>query len=231
MRLYMWHDSVLCVIWLGKGIVMAFRVNVIYIYICDIPQSYSWRDSSIHVTWLIHACAFMYVYAFIYGRALSWLLASTEYASTSETWLNHVRDIIHQYLWRDAIIDVTWLWKGVVVAFSAATTPIQSHVTCMNASCHIHGRILSNIWLSHISYINVHLYVRHDSITIYVTRCIHVYITWRWKASLWLLASSVCMFMCVTWHNHIRGMIHSYTWRDIFMCVWREWQRASSWLA
>ena len=238
-RLYVWHDSVIHVIWcvyigdmiqfyvwndlekalswLSASTLYTFTYVTYLNHIRDRICPYMWHDSSMHV----HSCMYMHSYM---ERALLWLLASTEYAFTSETWLNHLRDIIHQSLWRDAIIHVTWLWKGVVVAFSAATTPIQSHVTCMNASCHIHGRILSNIWLSHISYINVHLYVRHDSITIYVTRCMHVYITWRWKGV-------VVAFSVIGMYVHVCDMAQSYTWHDSFIYVTWHIHVCVTWLA
>jgi len=55
---YVWHDSFICVPWLGnslKWLIHTSTPRVTWlIHMCDMTHSYVWHDSSICVTWLIH---------------------------------------------------------------------------------------------------------------------------------------------------------------------------------
>jgi len=111
------------------------------------------------------------------------------------TWLIHICDMTHIYVWHDSFICVTWLIHMCVTR-------------------HIHMCEMTHIYVWHDSFICVtwlldiartaHLCVWRDSIM-----C-------AWYNSTWLV------HMCVTWPNHMCDMTHLYVWHDLFMCVTRH---------
>jgi len=130
-----------------EGGVMAFSVNGMGVYMCDMTQSYMWYDASIYVTWFSFMC--------------------------DMTWQRH-RDgfqsqrYIHLHMWHTSIILVTWfvhtcdmthpcmcihvcirihIWKSVVVASSV--NRICLYIWDMTQSCTWHYSSISLTWRNH----------------------------------------------------------------------------------
>ena len=92
------------------------------------------------------------------------------------------------------------------------------YVWRLNESCHRYEWVMSHIWMSHVTYMNVmwrcdmtHSYVWHDSF-ICVIRLIHM--CDMTNSRVWH-----DQYICVTWLIHIFDMPHSHTWHDPFICM------------
>jgi len=132
----------------------------------DITHPYTWHDSSIHVTWLIHKCDMTHLY--------------TWYDSFIHvTWLIHTCDMTHPYTWHDSSTHGTWLIRGLRAAAHYAASSSDTALCCDSFDSHSKGRMCST-W--HDSFIRVtwlihkrdmtHPYAWHDSF-IHVTWLIH----------------------------------------------------------
>jgi len=117
------------------------------------------------------------------------------------TWLIHMCDMTHSYVWHDSLICVTWLFHTCDTTYSytcARTRDVVQTLSRINGSCHV--------WMSHVtrevvmSHTNVsinescqitHSHIWHDPFT---------YVTWL-------------IYMCDMTHLHVR--------HDSFTCVTR----------
>jgi len=89
-----WHDSFICVTWLihmcdmpHKG---ASRCDLTYVF--AMAHSHVWRDSCICVTWLIKE----------HHDVISDMSSYGSFTFTCVTWLMHMCDVTHSYLWHDS---------------------------------------------------------------------------------------------------------------------------------
>jgi len=109
------------------------------------------------------------------------------------SWLIHMCDTTHSYMWHDSFIWVTWL-------------TYQCHtVWCRAQSIHMHIHI----------YIYTYVCVFHDSITRNrqsKRRSFHLII---------IISVQDDAFICVTWLIHMCDKTHSYMWHDSFTWVTR----------
>ena len=150
------------------------------------------------------------------------------------TWLTHMCDINHAYVWHDQFKRLPWL----------------IHMCDMTHSYVWHVSFICVTWLMHMCDMT-HSYVWHDAFIcvwhdwfICVTWLMHMCATWlnhtdtSFICVIWLihiyinkiLDVEVAGINCICNTNHVRltclidmrDMIHSYVWRDPFMCVtWR----------
>ena len=161
------------------------------IHMCDVTHSYVWRDWFICLTWLIHMCDMTDSYVW-------------HDSFICVTWLIHMCDVTHSYVRHDSFICVTWLLQRCDVTHSYGDMT-DSYVRrdsfiCVTWLIHIrdmthpyttwlmHMRHHSHKWISHICDRLIHMCDMTES-----------YVWHEW-------------FMCVTWMNHKRCIMHTYEW-------------------
>jgi len=111
------------------------------------------------------------------------------------TWLIHMCDVTHSYVWRDSFICVTWL----------------IHRCDMTHSCVWHDSFIGVTWLIHMCDVT-HSYVWRDSFICVTWLCIaQVYYWWGWEA----VRDS---FLHVTWLVY-GDLTHLYMWHGSRMYV------------
>jgi len=108
------------------------------------------------------------------------------------TWLHHMCDMTHSYVWLDSFIRV---------ACSFLRVPWLIHMCDMTHSCVCHDSFLRVTRLIHVCDMT-HLHAGHA----------HSYV---WHASS---ICGTCSFMCVTWLIPTCDMPHSYVWHDSSIC-------------
>jgi len=107
---YMWHDSLVCVTWLvtWRIPVSVQRCNedkecvTWLMHMCDMAHSYVWHDSSIlwHDSFMFKSSVCV---------CLNYMsLQLNDEAKVCVTWIIHMCDMTHSYVWHDAFIRVTW---------------------------------------------------------------------------------------------------------------------------
>ena len=135
------------------------------------------------------------------------------------TWLIHMRDMTHSYVWHDAFICVTW----------------RIHMCDMTHSYVWHDSFIFVTWLIHMRDMT-HSYIWHDSficVTCLMYMCDMTH-SCVWHDSFKLLmrlvytCEIICSYVwhdsfindsciCVTWLNHTWDMTHSCMWHDLFI--------------
>jgi len=221
-----WHDTFTCVTWLIYMCDMthscrrrdSFICVTWLIHMCDMTHSYVWHDSFIRVTWLI-PCMWHDTFIHMNESAQTNLLRNTPvslyacHMSTIKcvTWLVHMCDMTHSYVWHDSFIRVTWL------------IPYMWHDTFINMNESAQTNLLCHT--------PVALYAGHMSTIKCVTWLIHVWhdsfirVTWlipyMWHDT----------FICVTWLIYMCYMTHPYMWNDsiIHMKLY-AWKSTMGWL-
>jgi len=114
------------------------------------------------------------------------------------TWLVHMCDMTHSYVWHDSFMCVTWLIHVCNMTHSCAPYDIQPRVWHVCVTWLVHMCVMTRscvTWLVHMCDMT-HSYERLDS------------------------------FICVAWLAHMCDMTRSYVWHDPFMCA--LWYTASS---
>ena len=101
-RLYVWHDSFLCVTWL--------------ISMCDMTRSYVWHDSFLCATWLIHMlCGKIHSYmrcdVFVHEKKTHSYVRHDTFMR--ETWLVSPIPMSHV-----SLMYVTWRFNGIAMSVS-----------------------------------------------------------------------------------------------------------------
>ena len=161
------------------------------------------------------------------------------------TWLIHMCDMTHSYVWHDSFICVTWLIHMCDMAISyvwRVTRPILP-LTRLIYLCDVRsGVIICGTWLFHMCDMT-HSYVWHDSF-VCVTRLTHtcdMTHSYAWPDELtcvtwlihitdtytctghWMRSSGFYSLICVTglihMCAHIRDSTYSYVWPDWLTCV------------
>ena len=141
------HDSFTCVTWL--------------IYLCDMTHSSVWHDSSICGKVLLYMCDITHSHvwhnSFLVCHDSPWshvtFLPPPKRAPPPTiknvwrnscmcvTWLLHVCDMTHLYVWHDSIIRVTWFTS--VLCFPKRATRIQFKKVWRDSFTHV-------AWLIHV---------------------------------------------------------------------------------
>ena len=203
---YLWHDSLMYVIWLIDMCVMFYLQRVEHqprylhgvcvcvcatlgyvtwrIDICDMTHWSMWHDSLICVMWLI---------------LKKWNTSRAIYMASVcvRVW--------HMDIWHDALIHVTWLadicdallhwYIGQLIPREVNTSRAISRRVCVCDS-YMCDMTPGYMW--------------HDSL---------IYVTWliprEWNTSRAIYTASVCV--CVTWRIDICDMAHWHMWRDSFV--------------
>ena len=166
------------------------------IYMCDITDSYVWRDSFARAKWLIGTCDMTNSYV--------WHISFTGSARISiipMTWLICMCDMTHSYKWHDSVLRVTWLihrigeYKDRTFYFYRAR--LMSDITHSYAW---HDSFVCVTWLVQKSDMT-QSHVWHDAFT-------------GW-ARIWIVLSILkLLILYVLWLIHMCDMTHSYVWRD-----------------
>jgi len=129
------------------------------------------------------------------------------------TWLIHMCDMTHSYVWHDSFIRVAWLIDPRGLA-TISRLPKNIGLFCRISSL-LQGSFAKETYNFKEPTDRSHpksggwwptmaqSYVWHDFFMC-VTWLIHV-----WHDSL----------VCVTWLSYMCGMTHSYVWHDSFTCV------------
>jgi len=244
-----WHDTFTCVTWLIYMCDMthscrrrdSFICVTWLIHMCDMTHSYVWHDSFIRVTWLI-PCMWHDTFIHMNESAQTNLLRNTPvslyacHMSTIKcvTWLVHMCDMTHSYVWHDSFIRVTWLipymWHDTFINMNeSAQTNLLCHTPVALYAGHM-STIKCVTWLIHMCDMT-HSYVWPDSF--HICDMTHSYI-WMSRhrqiccvTHLWHFMQAICQhskvwhdsFICVTWLIHMYDMTYSYVWHDSFICV------------
>ena len=121
------------------------------------------------------------------------------------TWLVHMCDVTHSYVWHDAFICVTWL----------------IHMCDMTPSYVWHDSLICATWLIHMCDIT-HSYVWHDSFMC-VTRPIHMCDmthSYVWH-DVWHVRQMHGGVVSFIWMSHVPHMIEScYTYECVTSHIW-----------
>jgi len=108
-------------------------------------------------TQLIHMCDTMVMHC-IWCHTYEWVMSHIwkEYV----TWLIHICDMTHSYVWHDSFICVTWyVWHDhcdtiVMRCIWVMSHKSMRHVTFINESCHTYAWVMSHIEVSKITHMN-----------------------------------------------------------------------------
>jgi len=126
------------------------------------------------------------------------------------TWLIHMCDVTHSYVWRDSFICVTWLIHMCVTCLIQMCDVTHSYVWRVSFIC--------VMWLIHMCDVS-HPYVWRDSF-ICVTWLIHMCACKmkRTMKSAWRREPDQKSrpATCVTWLIHICDMTHSCVWHESY---------------
>ena len=188
--IHVWHDS--CTHMLNE------ETYVTPLHPCS--RSYTWdslfvvhvwHDSSIHMfngETQLHPCTHAHIH-----------MCDTLCDSfMCVTWLIHVCDMTHSYVWHDSFICVTWLihMRDTLCSFSCVTWLWVSHVTYgwvmshINESCHTYVRHSVFVFMCHMTLSeSCHIWVSH--------------VTYEW------VMSHICATLCVRFHvSHDSSTLH-----------------------
>jgi len=122
---------------------------------CDMTHSYTWHDSLICVTWLIHTCDMNISYVCMTHLKFIW-----HASSIGATWLIHLFGTTHSYKWHDSFNGTSscfyFLFLSPHLYFPDSLWWVMSyiwtcHVTRMNESCHTYEWVMSYIWTCHVT--------------------------------------------------------------------------------
>ena len=205
-----WHDSFICVRWLIHACDMTHSMAHL---LCDMTHRYIWYMTRLYV-WLdsfIRVLLPMYTpwhdLAYLHVRHDLFIYV---------TWLIHMCDANHLYVWRDSFISSCRTCEWVMLH-------IWSHVT------------RANQW-DHVKVSLIFLYVWHDSLvcsskpTHRSTRLIHMCdmtYSYVWRDSfirVTRLSQKCDITESYEWHDwewlwYMRGMTNSYEWHGSFIRV------------
>ena len=195
-QLNMWHDSLICVIWL--------------ICMCDTTYWYAWGR--------VHMCDMTYsqvlLDSFYVWHELQVILRkrATNYRALLQKMTYNSKasyrssppsmcEMNHSYVWNDSFICMTWLIHVWDVT--------HSHVCYCSFICVTWPE--SFIW--HDSFIRV-------TWPIYMRDMTHSHVWHDWFICVTvLIVMYEESFICVTWFIHMCDMTHSYVRHDSFTCV------------
>jgi len=210
-------------------------------YVCDMTHSCVWHDSFICVTWLIHMCDMTNSYvcdmthscvwsvscSFVWHDSfgarhlekvvvrVTWLTYVWHDSIICVRWLIHVCDMTHPCVWHDVFICVTWLIHMCDMTHSYCVTwPIYicDMARFLDATHHLVKVFLSVTCL---------MYMWHDSfirVTWLIYMCDMTY-SFVWHGSLSRCGPPPYELSIKKIAIHIRDMIRSYVWHELFMSV------------
>ena len=176
--IHMWRDSFICV-WRDSFMCNTHQWQYWYcasVWVCSFMTHSWWRhhththswgshDSFMCVPWLIHVYSWL-IDMFLYQskkKNYITVVSSGNTGITCGTWLIHMCDMTHWYVWHDSFLCVTWL----------------IHMCDMTHSYVWHDSFICVTWLIHMCDMT-HSYVWHDSFicAAYVWYDSFIYVTW-----------------------------------------------------
>jgi len=257
----MWHDSFSFVL---HDSLFYFSALCVFMYV-TMMYSHVWHDPFICISLLIGVCDVTHSWVHMRDTCKTQLYVRHDLftcvhmcgktPSVYVTWLIHVHDITHSYVWHDSLLCVTWLiricgmaclsvWHGACIP---VTWPI--HGCDMTHSCVRFDSSMCVTWLV-ILHINNSLLMHmpcHTSMCVdmYDNESCHTYGCRVPYTSM--SHSSICAAghvhpcdmtpSCVIKLIYMCTVTHSYVWYDSFICViwlfhnvWRDSFICVTWL-
>ena len=166
------------------------------IHMRAVTYSYVWRDSWVHVTWLMHVCD------------MTDITQSYVWHFSFVSWLVHECDMTHPYLWYDSFMYVTRRMFMLIFSY-------ESRLICIREiadSCTWHDSPIYVTWLvykrdmTHLHTCHeTHVHIRHDSFVY-----LGAYFVWL-ATRLWHSPPfSQLIARSHMWNNSLMNMTHSY---------------------